>query len=503
MLKVLVVDDEVPIRQWLEVCIQKMDGFQIIGTAAHGAEGYSVFRKEKPDIIITDIRMPGIDGLEMLKMIRDINPSVYMIVLTSHEDFGYARNAIQFGVSDYILKTEITVDSLMQLLKKAKEAIGKLYLLDFEKSYEGISNRNHFLRALVLKNQAVYVNETTLREYEIQLKNSAYFAIDIMVKQEEETNKIQLPDNDFLTNIVKFPLDLHHTIIFGNLNNNRNVSGQLQGLLEYCREILYQTNCKIGISDEYRNPCKLVDAMTQAHRRNLLSFYHPKETLFYTQNTGKTKPTNGEKYKILFNKELVNQNYSKAVEIKNQMMEEIRREEPSDIDYVKELYFMFVTALLYFTKEDIEMVEKQLMDMNQMLINCKSISELEGIMNQIYEEQGYLDSMNKEYSYSIRSAISYMENHYMEQITLADVAYHVSLSAEYLSRLFKEETGVKFIVYINNLRLKNAIYLLENTNLRVYEVAEKAGYSNLSYFSTVFKKKLGQNPFDYRNNFNK
>ncbi|MFR2849305.1 MAG: helix-turn-helix domain-containing protein [Hungatella hathewayi] len=74
------------------------------------------------------------------------------------------------------------------------------------------------------------------------------------------------------------------------------------------------------------------------------------------------------------------------------------------------------------------------------------------------------------------------------------------LSSEYLSRLFKEETGVKFVVYLNNLRLKHALRLLETTNLKVYEVAEQVGYSNLSYFSTVFKKNFGQNPFDYKNN---
>ena len=105
----------------------------------------------------------------------------------------------------------------------------------------------------------------------------------------------------------------------------------------------------------------------------------------------------------------------------------------------------------------------------------------------------------KEYSQAVRRAISYMEEHYDSSLALPDVASHVGLSAEYLSRIFREDTGMKFIVYLNNLRLKHAIELLENTNLKVYEVAEKVGYSNLSYFSTVFKKNFGQNPFDYKN----
>lgn len=99
----------------------------------------------------------------------------------------------------------------------------------------------------------------------------------------------------------------------------------------------------------------------------------------------------------------------------------------------------------------------------------------------------------------MRRALAYMEENYGSSITLTDVADHVGLSPEYLSRLFKEDTGMKFVVYLNNLRLKYALSLLKNTNLKVYEVAEKVGYSNLSYFSTVFKKNFGQNPFEYKN----
>lgn len=118
MYKVLVIDDEVPIREWLEFCINRMDGYEIAGTASNGAEGYSVFRKIKPDIVITDIRMPGVDGLEMIEMIRELNPMVYILVLTSHEEFSYARRAMQSGVKDYILKTEISEESLSEILAR-------------------------------------------------------------------------------------------------------------------------------------------------------------------------------------------------------------------------------------------------------------------------------------------------------------------------------------------------------------------------------------------------
>ena len=123
-------------------------------------------------------------------------------------------------------------------------------------------------------------------------------------------------------------------------------------------------------------------------------------------------------------------------------------------------------------------------------------------MERGFQSSGKQGMENAEYSASVRNAIYFMEQHYPESLTLADVADHVGLSSEYLSRLFREETGVKFVVYLNNLRLKHALRLLETTNLKVYEIAEKVGYSNLSYFSTVFKKNFGQNPFDYKNSAN-
>lgn len=501
MVKVLVVDDEVPIRQWLEFCIGRMEGYQVTGTAANGAEGYSSFRKTMPDIIITDIRMPVMDGLEMLGMIRSLNPAVITVVLTSHEDFEYARKAMKYGASEYILKTEITEESLRQLLDKAAAGLKENPQSGKEKVLEEISNRNHYLRSLVLSRQVGLVTEAMLKEYDIPLERADFVAIDVMTT-EAELVKVALPEERVLTNAIKVPLDLNHTIIVGNISRDcpRGTGRQQELVYGYCRELYSRLPCKVGCSDICGNPGKLGEAMRQAHDRVKLSFYHEKEKLFATQPVGCHQITNGEKYKILFSKELVNQNYQNAVRIKDDMMAEVRREEVTDIDYLKKLYLFFLTSLFHITRDNVEKVEAQLDAIGQEIRNARSLSELDGVMNQGFEIHGYSGIRNEEYSVPIRHAIRYMEEHYPESLALSDVAGHVGLSAEYLSRLFKEETGVKFVVYLNNLRLKHALRLLESTNLKVYEVAEQVGYSNLSYFSTVFKKNFGQNPFDYKNN---
>lgn len=499
----MVVDDEVPIRQWLEFCINRLEGYEIAGLAANGAEGFSLFRKALPDIIITDIRMPVMDGLEMLKMIQAVDPSVIAIVLTSHEDFSYAREAIKIGAFEYILKTEITEENLSDLLKRANQQRMGLSKSEFEKSEDLISKRNHYLRSLLWNRNKIVVSEAIVQEYGITLQKGCFVAIDIM----EEDNVLQSNWNkpDFLINIMKVPLDLSHTLLIGNFDKNFSCSMEKQRkiLRSYCEQITKERNCKVGCSDLGSSTSYMGEIMKQAYERAMQYFYFPKQSIFMDQETGNYTIQNGEKYKIQFSKELLNQDWEKLEEIKNSMMQEVRRERIVDIDAVKKLYLFFVVSLFHLTREDTESIQKEIENIEGAIQLAKSLDELEKILQDGFESCRGKRKQLSQYSMPICHAIAYIEAHYKEAVTLSDVASEVGLSAEYMSRLFKEETGIKFVMYLNNLRLKQAIYLLENTNLKVYEIAEAVGYSNLSYFSTLFKKNFGQNPFDYRNKFNK
>ena len=370
-----------------------------------------------------------------------------------------------------------------------------------ERHFEDISNRNHYLRSLVLSRQPVKVSAATLQEYEIPLEKGDFVALDIMTDVDGPL-KLELPEGGLLEHVIKVPLELNHTILLGNLCRGSGLSGSRRqaGLHGYCRSVIGQIPCRIGISDIYDQPGRLGDAMRQAHDRVKLSFYHPKESIFAVQKTGKYRLPGGEKYKIRFSKELVNQNYRKAVEIRDEMMAEARAEEVTDIEYLKKLYLFFLTSQYHITKDDVDQVEEQLAAIGREMAAAATLDQMDAVMEQGFLNCGCGGVGDQAYSAPIRSAVRYMEEHFAESLTLTEVAAHAGLSAEYLSRLFKEETGVKFVVYLNNLKLKHALHLLETTNLKVYEVAEQVGYSNLSYFSTVFKKNFGQNPFDYKNN---
>lgn len=493
MLKVLVVDDEMPIRQWLEFCMEKLDGVTLAGAACHGAEGYSLFRKTQPDVVITDIRMPVMDGLEMIQMIRNLNPSVYAVVLTSFEDFEYARKAMSLGASEYILKTEITGERLKESLERARTAIGSTG----GERREDQADRNYLLRSLVLADAPVPCREAVLDEYGVRLRDGMFYAVNVYL---EEGGTVHRPQTGFLQNTMRFPVDDRNVMIVGNVSHEYGSGlAMREGCREYCRAILEQTPCYIGVSDPLSGRARLSEAMFQAYRRTRRCFYQPKERIYTAGDAYCWRLENEERYKIRFSKNLIEQKVSGAMEIKDQVLEKVREEKPLDVEAVKGLFSHFMVNFLHMTRDDVDRVEEEVRQVKRAMEGARRFEDMERLVNGFFEERGFGAQAKREYSQAVRRAIAYMEEHYSGAITLTDVASHVGFSAEYFSRLFKEETGMKFIVYLNNLRLRHAIELLETTNLKVYEVAEQTGYSNLSYFSTVFKKNFGQNPFDYKN----
>ena len=498
MLKVLVVDDEMPIRQWLEFCIERIPDVELVGAASHGAEGYSMFRKHMPDVVITDIRMPVMDGLEMMRMIRNLKPSVYAIVLTSFEDFEYARQAISLGAAEYILKTEISDGSLRENLKKAAAAIGREQTGE-DRTVDDRADRNYLLRSLVQANAPVPCLDSVLDSYGVRLKKGPFYAINVSVESAGEA--VHRPKTGFLQNSMKFSVDANNVMIVGNVGaaEGEDELEIRRACREYCGAILKQIPCWIGVSDLRSGREHLSEAMMEAYRRAKRRFYHPQEQIFASGNMWNWRLEDEEKYKILFSKRLIGQELDEAVKIKNQVLDLAAREEPLNVEELKHLFEEFMVSILHMTKEDISRVKEDVRKVREELAECRTMEELRSMVNQFFADRGLEGKDVREYSQAVRRAVDYMEKNYASPIALTDVAAHVGLSSEYLSRLFKEDTGMKFVVYLNNLRLRHALSLLENTSLKVYEVAERVGYSNLSYFSTVFKKNFGQNPFEFKN----
>ena len=211
-----------------------------------------------------------------------------------------------------------------------------------------------------------------------------------------------------------------------------------------------------------------------------------------------TEPRHTESWRASFSKELFGQHYRRAAAVKDQAIQEILDDCPTDLKAVKELCGFFASTLLYLTGEQGAGEEERLEKVKNLVFESRSMEELSGILEQVFAP--YASGMPRPGSYSepIREAVAYMKAHYADKITLGTVAGYVSFNPEYFSRMFMKETGLNFVTYLNNLRMRKAVELLERTDKKIYEIAEQVGYSSVSYFSTAFKKTFGQNPNEYQ-----
>ena len=436
MLKVLVVDDEAPIRQWMAYCVDHFAGFTVSGIAASARQGIEMYRRELPDIVVSDIEMPGMDGLEMLNQMSRIHPA-YMIVLTSHEDFSYARRALTQGAAEYILKTEITKEDFEAVLNKGAEVIR-------EKRASGSAglerSAQRLFQQMAAKGERMEITGELLCRHGISLKDRSLLAVDIWNESGAELPGLEriAAELPFLENLCMVPLDHEHLLITANLSRE----GSTYMAAEWFRGKL-RPPFVAGLSDMAPGLEELPRAVRQARACFRLHFYHPDRRGFWREPTGSLVPRQTQMLRVSFSKELFARRYDKAAAVKDQALREIMEDCPTDLEAVKELCDFFSSPLLHLTMER--------------------------------EER-------------------------LEQITLGQVAEHVSFNPEYFSRLFARETGLHFVAYLNNLRMRRAVELLERTDKKIYEIAEEVGFSNVSYFSTVFKKNFGQNPNVYQRN---
>lgn len=491
MLRVLIVDDEAPIRQWLEYCINQIDEFTVIGSAGNGRQGLELFKKKKPDIVVTDIEMPGMDGLEMMRMMQKIYPA-YMIILTSHDDFSYARQALTQGTEEYILKTEVTPDTLGNLLNKAFFKI-KGYE-DFAASRTEYSIQQTLLK-MAMPNGESEISEQTLKRQGIMLEEGMLLCLAVWSREGKSFARVKdyLQRQPELYNLVSAQIEYEHMVILVNCQENG-----LEPFLERCEQRMNYLDCVMGVGTPVRFLKELPEAIKTARMRCLSYFYHQENSLVWKRPIGIWNLRHVEGKKSSFSKSLFLQDYKAAIAVKDQVLKEIKEKEPADLASVKEICAFFVTTLFYFLRDCTEEVEAEVKSASERIYKTQKIRELMQEMDRILHPLEATLLRDNSFSKPVQDAVDYIETHYNQKITLNGVASLVNFSPEYFSRLFVKDTGINFVTYVNQLRMKHAAKMLESTDKKIYEIAEETGFSNVSYFLTAFKKHFGQTPNEYR-----
>lgn len=519
MLRVMLVDNEAAIRKGLAHGIRwESLGCTVVAQAEDGEDALAQIPRTLPDIVISDIRMPGMDGLTLAGELHRRWPHIKTIILTGFPDFSYAQRAIAYQVVDFVLKPT-SVEQLTAAIEKARAQIQEEQ--DQQKLRSELASRSEenlsLQQDMLLRDLIHRVRLSTLYVYscmaQLRMDLRGYYVLSLTVEPlEGEGETICLPFLQDAQAILRDSIPDHRIwfIAEGDQACYAVVQApEIQDLSALCGEAVdavgsiprYQIS--IGISLHHTDPLTLADAAEEAEQaRQFADYAHPEQPVIgYADIPTVDQEAMAEIIQVL-------RQIKTAVEhgkpdIAQKSLQALFRHihmKKLPAGEVRSIYiavYNFCSTQLFWSR-DTEGISSSLPAL-QALLQSGSIRELEeylcDFVELLYRQRDYrLESPDD----LIKAIRHFIQQHYREELTLESLADKVHLSPSYLSKLFKRETGENLSVYIQNVRIQQAKLLLRTTDLKTYEVAERVGISDPVYFSRTFKKITGMKPKDFR-----
>lgn len=532
MYKVLVVDDEPNIRKGLiHIMDWKHFGCEVVGEAMDGLEGLEKIRELKPDIVIADINMPEMDGLEMIDAARQVVSHTKFIILTGYRDFSYLQEALRIGAFDYILKPS-KIEKISAVLKKAvvelkyqneyegelermRERFGKsLPLLKEKLLSDYILRRKGFHQQEddMLSMYGLNVEEFVLLLFTLEEGDDAYTAeqrylyqfgimntVDEILGESYNVEKISLNENQ-VAMVVQSGSIIDTADLYKKIES-------IHGLLKSCFDFFVT----VAISTKGYGVKELGNKMRECEKCMNYQFYLGKDSIIIYDDLEGFYDTSDELVLEGMDDEILGHikagDVSKVKDVINRVGDLVKHQGPSvKAEQIKMFYSNIIYKIngvrvsIKARESDSDNVSKNLYSFYQMVETCSDIFELHDILVEVAVSlTEKIESYNQNSIHStLQLAIDYINEHFQSQVTLEELAKHAYVSPYYLSRMFKKELGKNFVDYLNEKRIGRAKALFRDADLKTYEVAEYVGISDAHYFSRLFKKYTGMTPTDYR-----
>jgi|GEM_PF-3470377 len=531
MYKAIIVDDERIVLEGLKNTFKWEEyGFRVCGLAENGEEALNILETTSSNLVVTDIRMPDMDGLELTGKIKDRYPYIHVIIISAYSDFEYAQQAISYGVSGYLLKP-LKDTELGKLLHKIKADLELIELMELSKINSSLNLNKTILNRIshdtilrrLLDGDLIEGFDLSRffeeREWSFIIKSvrvalcniefSESFTAGLFRKLAINTGllclgKMNIPAIEHLGFIVIFldeSIRIQRREISKLLENYKHL---FRMELEKLSTVKY--NMTIGVSSLHSNNVNLKKSFTEA----LYSYQHK----YFIGNDN-----------ITFYEDLAFRNYSalsedecskiidKIINIifigeENQLLDEVQNlfsyiEEQGDFTVEDintkfiEIYFNISNAIKATNTTDIFTADGDIINEIQTLTSYRHLKKWfnDRIIN--------LYRMARRYSYDdsnwmVQKAMHYVKANISKKITLDDIAEYLHVNASYFSSTFKKNTGQNFIDYVTESKIKEAKHLLLNSTLKIKEISSKVGYNDYSYFCKVFKSMENITPLETR-----
>lgn len=523
MLKLVIVDDEYLIRQYIRNCIDWEElGFTITGEFGSAQSALNMARTDRPDLVLADICMPGIDGISFTEEIKTRYPEIKVIVITGHGEFTYAQKGLRAGLNDFLLKpidAQELQETVLRVKKQIQEERAQDSLLkelsDYKAQNEKIIQEYYLKKVLEPDLSGSVSNPEIIREWFPGMKDyfcAAVLEYDDFSQQAVFGTKEVKGNCDWLKQYllthlegkkVIWVLDKFDHMVLISFDESFNLDFFLEelekswkqrflfsiayglGVPQYKVEDIYKSyltannnlNCAIAFGDnQYKNYSNYIPS---GKRVKNLSLDEIKKMQQYIETNSMTQ----------------------LQELIDSWFEAWRHTNLMDMSFIK---LQILNAVFYFYLMNDEGGGNFQQDYNhhyQQIFGLTTLSALRDYFRQVcqkmkgaYEEKSTIRPSNL--VFAVRQ---YMGEHMGdEMLSLTGVAKEFYMNSSYLSRIFKKETGMSFVEYLTSLRIEKAKTLLKDSDLKIYEIAEKIGISNSNYFGILFKKKVGCSPLEYR-----
>ncbi len=530
--KIMLVDDEEEVRTSI---IRKIDwqdaGFEVIGDAENGKEALEKIEQNEPDVVLTDIRMPYMDGLEMAENIRQRYPSIKIVIFSGFDEFEYAKKAIKLNVIEYILKP-VNVEELTAILKKIKKNLDEeieqkrnvtLLRESYIKSLPAL--REHFLNDLIHGGMEEAQIEEKLNEYAIDVAGAVKWVIAaIHLEPDEKVDKaVSLHQQRELIpisvrNLIEEKLEGQYrfivfhssfeTILLVAIDKDNTQTGLIALLGDICKETkkILEVSVTIGVGESCSS---LTDLSRPCHTALNALGYRAITGSGGVICIGDMEPSGHEKLRFdsRMESELIAAvKFGPEEKIRSVIDGIVSRMEDARVHYRQ--YQAYVLAIINVLTQLSQQYDLRISEMfgveNDYFEILGRVQKMENVRPYLTEVALKMNArMEEERSNTtknvIREAKQYIQDNFQDpDLSVEKICRHLHMSPAYFSTMFKKETGQAYIAYLTDVRLGRAVELLMATDDKTYIIAEKVGYPEQNYFSYVFKKKFGVSPTRYR-----
>ena len=504
--RVLVVEDDNNIRKGLVKIISNMElPIESIYEAENGQHALKILGQQRPDIIITDIRMPAMNGLDFIEQVKASGSNARFVILSGYSEFSYAQRAISYNVFEYLLKP-VKKGKLYQTLVKLMEQV-KQETDDKEQKLKNDKKLQEY-HSVILKEVLEGYQTSNNIDYifsnaGVAFKKTGFAICSFYCKSNTDLIKDLLEQNSEYLNICfKYISRYNHIICLVNLEilELSNACSLLKRRM-YAFADENKVYAYSGISEWSDNTAKLVELVKEAEKALDYRLLNNSDLVFLYSDIKKNtrlKPSLNAYYEEIFNAMNIKDMKGLSLGI-DRMFDFLQKLSPFTPGLFKNSIACYILYYMPSGKQDL--ITGSISSIEDIYQSSDSLFDFKMHIKQLFHSICKKENEDSAsiYTNKIHSAIKYLETNYTKNLSLDEVAGHININASYFSNIFKKETGMYFSDYLQNIRIEKSKSLLMQPCYKVYEIAESVGFMDEKYYFKVFKKLTGITPNQYRN----